>query len=93
MGIGALKWNDLKGDPKRDILFDWDEVLNMQGNSGPYIQYTFARAGSILAKSGKGRFDGVCRGPSNEDEKSVLRTLYRYPEVVVEAAKISPLKW
>ncbi|MEK7064154.1 MAG: arginine--tRNA ligase, partial [Patescibacteria group bacterium] len=87
VGIGALKWNDLKGDPKRDILFDWDEVLNMQGNSGPYIQYTFARAGSILAKSGK---DGLMESvgePSNEDERSVLRTLYRYPEVVVEAAK------
>lgn len=87
VGIGALKWNDLKGDPKRDIVFDWDEVLNMQGNSGPYIQYTFARAGSILAKAGK---DGLMESvgePSNEDEKSVLRTLYQYPEVVVEAAK------
>lgn len=87
VGIGALKWNDLKGDPKRDIVFDWDEVLNMQGNSGPYIQYTFARAGSILAKSGK---DGLMESvgePSNEDEGSVLRMIYQYPEVVVEAAR------
>ncbi len=87
VGIGALKWNDLKGDPKRDIVFDWDEVLNMQGNSGPYIQYTFARAGSILTKAGKNGSVAATDVSINEDENSVLRRLYQYPEVVVEAAK------
>ena len=87
VGIGALKWNDLKGDPKRDIVFDWDEVLNMQGNSGPYTQYTFARAGSILAKAGKNELMESVGEPSNEDERSVLRMIYQYPEVVTEAAK------
>jgi len=51
VGIGALKWNDLKRTSEQDIVFDWDEILNMQGDSGPYIQYTFARTQSVLGKS------------------------------------------
>ena len=85
VGIGALKWNDLKGDPKRDIVFDWDEVLNMQGNSGPYIQYTYARAKSILGKAKNKKT--TLKMVLNEDENNILRALYRYPEVVVETVK------
>ena len=85
VGIGALKWNDLRGDPKRDIVFDWDEVLNMQGNSGPYIQYTYARAKSILGKAKNKKT--TLKMVLNEDENNILRTLYRYPEVVVETIK------
>ena len=85
VGIGALEWNDLKGDPKRDIVFDWDEVLNMQGNSGPYIQYTYARAKSILGKAKNKKT--TLKMVLNEDENNILRTLYRYPEVVVETIK------
>jgi len=50
VAIGAIKWNDLKRTSEQDIVFDWDEILNMQGDSGPYIQYTFARTQSVLAK-------------------------------------------
>lgn len=50
IAIGALKWNDLKRNPEQDISFDWDDILNMQGNSGPYVQYTFVRTQSILRK-------------------------------------------
>ena len=50
VAIGAIKWNDLKRNSNLDIVFDWDEVLNMQGDSGPYIQYVFARTQSVLAK-------------------------------------------
>ena len=51
VGIGALKYNDLKRDPTKDIIFDWDEIINMEGNSGPYLQYTYARTQSVLRKS------------------------------------------
>lgn len=84
VGIGALKWNDLKGDSKRDIVFDWNEVLNMQGNSGPYLQYTYARAKSILQKAGENTSLGV--GTLNEDEMNIVRMIYRYPEEVTLAA-------
>jgi len=50
VGIGAIKWSDLKRSAEQDITFDWDDMLTMQGNSGPYIQYTYARTQSVLRK-------------------------------------------
>lgn len=47
VAIGALKWNDLKGKSEREIIFDWQEMLSMQGNSGPYVQYAGVRAKSL----------------------------------------------
>jgi len=51
VAIGAIKFNDLKQDPKKDIIFDWKKVMSMDGNSGPYLQYTYARCKSVLSKS------------------------------------------
>ncbi len=51
IAIGALKWNDLKRNSNLDVIFDWDQILNMQGNSGPYLQYTYTRTQSVLNKS------------------------------------------
>ncbi len=51
VAIGALKYNDLKRDPKTEIVFDWNEILNMEGNSGPYLQYTVARCNSVILKA------------------------------------------
>lgn len=90
VAIGALKWNELKRDPIKDIVFDWDEILNMEGNSGPYLQYTYARTQSVLQKSkikmsniklGKGEFQ------LEPEELSVLRMLQRFCEVVQDAAE------
>ncbi len=47
VAVGALKWNGLKKDTIKDVIFDWDEVLSVQGNSGPYIQYVYARCRAI----------------------------------------------
>lgn len=52
VGIGAIVFNYLKMNRERDIIFDFDEVLSFEGETGPYVQYTFARAKSILNKSG-----------------------------------------
>jgi len=85
VAIGALKWNDLKRDSKQDITFDWDEILNMQGNSGPYLQYTYARTQSVLRKSEE-------REVRNEkfaiepEERELLRLLSQFSDVVAEAA-------
>lgn len=51
VAVGALKWNELKRAPIKDVVFDWDEILSMEGNSGPYLQYTYARAYSIVRSS------------------------------------------
>ncbi|MBP9819956.1 arginine--tRNA ligase [Candidatus Woesebacteria bacterium] len=50
IAIGALKWNDLKRSAQLDVTFDWDELLQLQGNSGPYLQYSFVRCRGVLRK-------------------------------------------
>ncbi len=57
VAIGAIKWNDLKRNSEQDILFDWDDILNMHGNSGPYMQYVYVRCLSILEKAKSNTLD------------------------------------
>jgi len=52
VALGAIKYGDLVHNRKSDIVFRWDEVLNFEGNTGPYLQYTHARLCSILRKAG-----------------------------------------
>ena len=52
VGIGAVKYNDLKHAPNTSYTFDWDEMLQLEGNSGPYIQYVYARSQAVLRKAG-----------------------------------------
>lgn len=93
IGIGAIKYNDLKQNPRTDIVFDWNQILTLSGNSSPYIQYTYARTASVLEKkkyviSDKQHVfnDGTTEHLSAE-EISILRTVYKFPEVVEESAK------
>jgi arginyl-tRNA synthetase len=96
VGIGGIKYNDLKQNPRTDIVFDWDQMLTLSGNSGPYLQYTFARTQSVLRKSQipirqlADKFQTNSKFPisnlSNE-EQVLLRTIYRFPEVIIEAAE------
>lgn len=53
VGIGALKYNDLKENRQSDIIFNWEQMLDFAGDSAPYLQYTYARLMSILEKAGK----------------------------------------
>ncbi len=90
IAIGALKYNDLKRDPKTDIVFDWDEILNMEGNSGPYLQYTVARCNSVITKANVKDgdiFTGVQNKAFSELEASNLRMLIHFDEVIVSAAR------
>ena len=89
IGVGALKWNDLKKSSHLDIVFDWEDVLNMQGNSGPYIQYTYVRCRSVLNKVDKYDFTTEIEETVNlnNDELVLIRSLLKYPETVLEAAK------
>lgn len=86
VGVGALKYNDLKRDPIKDIVFDWDEALNLEGDSGPYLQYAHARAKSVLKGAKKANLKPeVKRWP--EKTTDLERLLYRFPEVVERSAK------
>jgi arginyl-tRNA synthetase len=89
IGLGALKWNDLKRSAHLDVVFNWDEVLSMDGNSGPYLQYAYARSLSVLNKAGEKVATEVAKDgytPESEAEQQLLRILTRYPGVVQRSA-------
>jgi arginyl-tRNA synthetase len=92
VGIGAVKYNDLSQHYSKDIIFDWDKILNLKGNSSPYLQYTFARCTSIINKAKPEiDFERAKKINPNSEEKDILRTIYKFPEVVQESAeKFSP---
>ena len=86
VGIGAVKYFDLMHSVASDIIFDWDKVMNLEGDSGPYLQYTAARTNSVLSKQ-KAVIDGkISMIKLNKEELSVARELMHYGEVVIEAA-------
>lgn len=94
VGIGAIKYFDLKHGVQSDMVFDWEKMFELAGNSGPYLQYTYARTRSVLAKSGenapslvKEGEEGVLSYQANDEELAILRWVYRFPEVVAEAAE------
>lgn len=85
VGIGAIKYFDLSHHPATDIIFDWEKMFVLEGNSAPYLQYTVARTNSVLAKAGKdGSETGA--GSPNAEELSVLRGLVRFPEMIEQSA-------
>jgi arginyl-tRNA synthetase len=95
VGIGAVKYNDLSQHPSKDIIFDWEKVLNLKGNSAPYLQYTFVRCQSVLRKAGDRKLEAESRKLKIEklkkEEVDILREIYKFPEIVQEAAeKFSP---
>jgi arginyl-tRNA synthetase len=81
VAIGALKFNDLKRDSLRDIIFNWEEILNIKGDSGTYLQYTAVRANSILEKAKEFDFNNKSEIPPDTTELEKL--LYQFPEIVV----------
>jgi len=84
VGVGAIKFNDLKRESSKDIIFNWDEILNLKGDSGPYLQYSYARARSILRKAKEERVRSNMKKIGGEI--SILeKILYRFPEVVERA--------
>ena len=88
IGMGALKYYILKVDPKKRILFDPKESVDFQGNTGPFIQYTYARIQSILRKSGTVADKGIPNAIQlHEKEKELLKALQLFPEKVQEAAE------
>ena len=87
VGIGAVKYNDLKHSPATGYVFDWAEMINLDGNSGPYLQYTYARCCSVLQRSGITNYQlPITNYSPNSEELAILRFIYRFPEVVQTAA-------
>jgi len=86
IGMGALKYFLLKVEPKKRLLFDPKESIDFQGNTGPFIQYTYARIRSLLTKSG---FNGYLPAEVAllPEERDMILLLQKYPQELSEAAK------
>lgn len=85
VALGALKYGMLSVSPEKVIVFDWDRALSFEGNSAPYIQYSHARACSILRKArfkGKGYDAKVLK---NEEANALMKQLAAFPETVARA--------
>ena len=87
IGLGALKYYILKVDPKKRILFDPKESVDFAGNTGPFIQYTYARIQSILRKADFDYNVNVEVAELHEKEKELLKIVAQFPEVIQQAAK------
>jgi arginyl-tRNA synthetase len=87
LGMGALKYFMLKVDPKKRMLFNPAESIDMQGNTGPFIQYTHARIQSVLRKAEQSEFSVPSLDSINENERALIRLLNQYPEVIKSAGE------
>ena len=87
IGLGALKYFILKVDPKKRILFDPKASVDFQGNTGPFIQYTYARIQAILRKSTIDPAGDIPAGYAlHSKEKALIKQLELFPEVIQQAA-------
>jgi len=87
IGLGALKYYILKVDPKKRILFDPEESVDFAGNTGPFIQYTYARIQSILRKADFEYSKVSSEIDLHEKERSLIKQIQQFPEVIQNAAK------
>jgi arginyl-tRNA synthetase len=86
VAVAAVKYWILKFGPSTEIAFDLKESVSLEGDSAPYLQYTHARCQSVLRRAGKTK-DQILKTKDdfNAEELALLRTVYKFPEVVVEA--------
>lgn len=84
--VAAVKYSFLRVSTESEIAFDLKESINLQGDSGPYLQYTYARCKSVLRKSGSGLEKPQGQTHLNTEERAVARLMMQFPDVVAEAA-------
>lgn len=88
IAIGAIKWNDLKRSSHLDVVFLWDDVLAMQGNSGPYLQYSARRARSILEKADQSTSNtALLEMQLTPEERRIARQLLYWDGVLMHCEK------
>ena len=97
VALGGIKFNDLKQEIQREIVFDWDKILAIEGYSAPYLQYTYARCFSVLEKASwkkekflkkanLSRLKKLDPQNWNEEELALLKSFYQFAEVIIAAA-------
>ena len=87
IGYGAVKYTDLSHDPITDIDFSWDKALALEGNSGPYLQYAYARVCSLLDKAGNPDLSGAAFTCAEPVERQLALQLLQFGPTVLRAAE------
>ena len=96
VGIGAVIFNELSNNRIKDYVFSWSKVLDFNGETGPYVQYTYARCASVLRNAGeeavkkameKGLAGADAKYLTGESSYALAKLLYRLPQVVAEAGE------
>ena len=89
VGVGAVIFNDLANSRIKDEIFDWNTALNFQGETGPYIQYTYVRTKSVLEKAGKlPSFKEIkVENLLDEYSQNVLKLIYNFDDILIQVTK------
>ena len=87
VGLGALKYFLLKVDPKKNMLFNPKESIDFNGNTGPFLQYTYARIQSVIRRAGGVDLNAPTSSTPNEKESTLIQKVADFPSVVKEAGK------
>lgn len=93
VGIGAVIFQELSNNKIKDYVFKWDKVLNFDGETGPYVQYTHARGASVLRKAGNAivskaeKLDIDFKYLNSDSAYELVKLIYAFPGVVVEAGE------
>ncbi|WP_027633845.1 arginine--tRNA ligase [Clostridium hydrogeniformans] len=91
VGIGAIVFTYLKNSRERDMVFNWDEMLSFDGETGPYVQYTYARGNSILNKAGEVNGEADYSKLTSKEEFELVKTLEGFNKSIVMAIdKLEP---
>lgn len=86
VGIGAVKFQELYNNRIKDYVFDWDEVLNFDGETGPYVQYTYARAKSVLRKAQIEEFESIkFENLKTNEEFALVKSLASFQDSIIKA--------
>lgn len=94
VGIGAVIFQELSNNRIKDYVFSWDKVLNFEGETGPYVQYTHARAASVLRNGGEAANQALAGATevnmdyiSGDSAYELAKLIYRFPEIVLDAGE------
>lgn len=89
VGIGAIIFNDLANSRIKDEIFDWDAILNFQGETGPYIQYMYVRTKSVLEKAGyiPEYNELLVKNLLNKDSMNVINLIYQFKDTLIQVTE------
>lgn len=87
VGVGAIIFGVLINSRIKDIVFSYDKALNFDGETGPYVQYTYARCNSLLERCGSIDCTADYRGVDNKESADLIRLLDRYPDILKDCAR------